>query len=347
MVALSSSEKPPMGRPRKKNTHLPPCVYHRHGAFWYVKGGKWENLGSKLPEALAEYARRVQPATGGGMVQLIRAAMEVILARELTDGTRKQYRTGARILEEAFIDFAPEQVRGKDINRLKRGMIDRQVMFNTALSVLKQVFEYALDEELVDDSPAAAIHGYHRASRDRLLSTAEFDLIYAKATPRLQCMMDIWRLSGQRVMDVVKIRFRDLEPEGIAFRQQKTGAKLIVMWNPELQAAVDRARSLNGNVRSMTLFTAMHGKRRGLAPAYHAVNDEWRTACQAAGVEDAQARDLRAVAGTTAKRQGKSAQALLGHTVEATTNIYLRDREHALVEGPSFSQPQSIGQKNK
>ena len=24
-------------RPRKKNRELPACVYHKHGAYWYVK----------------------------------------------------------------------------------------------------------------------------------------------------------------------------------------------------------------------------------------------------------------------------------------------------------------------
>jgi len=36
--------------------HLPACVYRRHGAYWYVKGGKWTRLGAELPEALSNYA---------------------------------------------------------------------------------------------------------------------------------------------------------------------------------------------------------------------------------------------------------------------------------------------------
>lgn len=339
MVALSSFENTPMGRPRKKNIHLPPCVYHRHGAYWHVKGGKWERLGSELPAAMAAYGRRFESVPTEGMAKLIRDALPIILAKQrkgkpLADETKKQYRSSAKILEEVFADFEPELIRGKNILRFKRDMVDRQVMFNTALSVLRQVFEYAMNEELVDDNPAVAIKGYQRDGRDRLLSPTEFTLIYEKAGPELQCMMDLWRQTGQRVMDVVRIGERQLLDEGIEFKQKKTGAKLIVAWTPELTEAVERAKGLNGNVRSLTLF-------RG-PPTYHQVNADWRAAVEASKVQNAQARDLRAVAGTEAEEQGLNPQKLLGHTSEEMTRKYLRGRKVKVVTGPSFGQVSNI-----
>lgn len=342
MVASSSSETPPMGRPRKKPSPLPPCVYHRHGAYWYVKAGKWTRLGSDLSTSLAAYARIVQPGAGNGMAQLIRAAMPFVLntprkGKPIARSTRKQYLTAQKLLETTFAEYEPEQVTPKEIRRFKRGMADRQVMFNTALSVLRQIFEYATEEELVDSNPVASVHGYKRDGRDRLLSDAEFAAIYAKASHSLQCMMDLWRLTGQRVMEVARIGERQLEEDGIAFVQQKTGAKVLVVWTSELRAVVDRAKGLNGNVRSLTLF-------RG-PPTYHQVNDEWRAAVRASGIENAQARDLRAVSATEAQEQGLDPQKLLGHTTEAMTRKYLRGRKTAVVLGPSFGQRPNIGQK--
>ncbi len=31
-------------RPRKKDRHLPPCMYIKHGAYYLVRKGKWERL---------------------------------------------------------------------------------------------------------------------------------------------------------------------------------------------------------------------------------------------------------------------------------------------------------------
>jgi integrase len=76
--------------------------------------------------------------------------------------------------------------------------------------------------------------------------------------------------------------------------------------------------------------------RRGKAPDYLTVRDQWDKACAAAGVADADLRDLRAMAVPAAKAQGKNLSALLGHTSPAMTARYLRDKEVPVVDGPTF-----------
>ena len=44
-------------RPRKQQRTLPPCMYWRHGSYYYVKRNKWRRLGADLQAALHEYAR--------------------------------------------------------------------------------------------------------------------------------------------------------------------------------------------------------------------------------------------------------------------------------------------------
>jgi len=60
-----------MNRPRKKDRHLPRCVYHKHGAYWLVRKGKWTKLASDLRGALAAYAS-IFEAPKGGMAELSR-----------------------------------------------------------------------------------------------------------------------------------------------------------------------------------------------------------------------------------------------------------------------------------
>jgi len=69
---------------------------------------------------------------------------------------------------------------------------------------------------------------------------------------------------------------------------------------------------------------------RGKTPNYRTVKLRWDNACAAAGVADAHLHDLRAVAATWAKKQGKDPTALLGHTSLAQTARYLRDREEVV-----------------
>ena len=84
----------------------------------------------------------------------------------------------------------------------------------------------------------------------------------------------------------------------------------------------------------MSLFSQRGGKPLKLTT----IRQQWVLACQKAGVENTQLRDLRAMAGTEAKRQGIDPTALLGHADAKMTRRYLRDREVPVVVGPSFKE---------
>lgn len=320
-------------RPRKHNRNLPPCVYLRHGAYYLVKGGKWTRLGSELPAALTEYARLHQQPKGG-MAELIEDALPHILKGK-ADATIKQYKVAARRLQEILAEFAPSQVTPRHIAQIRRSMSDTYAVANRTITVLRLVFDYALEEQLVESNPCVGIKRFAQQTRTRRILPGEFQAIRAKATPLLQVIMDLCYLTGQRIGDVLTIKRADLKDEGIYIEQQKTGARLMVAWTPELRAAVERAKVLHGEIVGMTYL--LKGVRKQ-APTYHMIYKQWTKACELAGVEDANIHDLRAMSGTEAEAQGHDPQKLLGHTDRKMTRRYLRDRTVPVVEGPSFGQ---------
>lgn len=325
-----------MARPRKRDCHLPPCVYQKHGSYWYVKGGKWTRIGETLRQALTAYATAHEAQTASAqksMVALIEEALGHI-RRNIKPSTAKQYQHAAKILKRKLAQFAPHQVQSRHVAQLKRDLANTPNMANRCLSVLRQVFDYALEQQLISSNPAVGIKRHREAKRTRLLSMEEYAGIYDKAGPRLRVVMDLCIRTGERIGDVLKIRRADLTDEGIRFVQIKTGAKRIVSWTPELRAVVERAKTLYVNIRALTL---LHN-RLGKAPDYRTVKLQWDRACRLAGVEDAHLHDLRAVAATWAKKQGLDPTRLLGHTSPAQTTRYLRDKEEVLTEGPSFGE---------
>lgn len=335
-------------RPRKKDRHLPKCVYRRRGAYYLVTRGKWERLGTDLAGALAEYARRHNPTAENALDKLIDSAFEQIKRRPTRNGkpiaesTKDQYADAVKAIKKMLRQFSdPRQVKPKDIARMKALLADKPNMANRILSVTRQLFDVWLEQQLVEGNPAVGIRRHPEARRTRLVSPEEFVTLYDKSPPRLQAMLDLWRLTGQRVMDVVRIRRADIREDGLYFRQEKTGAELIVKWSPELRQAVDRAKTLYGNVRALTLFHS----RKGTPPSYRVIHDQWRRVFKASGLEGLQLRDLRATAITAAKRQGMNPTALAGHKNASMTERYLRDREVPVVEGPSFGQVLDIGRE--
>lgn len=319
-----------MNRPRKKDGHLPPCVYYRHGAYWYVKAGKWTRLGTSLREAMNAYAA-LHEVVKGSMPELIQEALKHIL-KAVRPSTAAQYKSVGNKLAKMLVEYQPQQVKPKDITGIKRALIATPHICNRALSVLKLVFDYALEEQIVDSNPVVGIKRYQEAKRNRLLTLDEYRAIYSHAGPRLQVIMDLCIRTGQRITAVLRIHRNDLTDEGIRFPAHKTDEKVTVPWTPELRAVVDRAKSLHKNITALTL---LHN-RKGKVPDYSSVRLQWQTACTAAGVADARIHDMRAFAATWAKKQGKDPRALLAHTTEAQTVRYLRGKEEPVAEGPSF-----------
>jgi len=325
-----------MNRPRKKDTHLPQCVYHRNGAYFYVKRGKWTRLGATLKEATAKWASLYE-GEPGSMAALIAKALPVI-CKGKKPNTASQYRHAAKKLSKIFAEFRVEDVQQKHVAGMKLQLESTPNMANRCLSVLRLVFDFAVENQLIASNPAIGVRRHEEQKRKRLLEWGELEAIYAASGDRLRAIIDLALRTGQRIGDVLKIRRADLTPEGIRFEQQKTGTKITVAWTPELREVVERAKKLNQNIRA---FTLLHN-RRGKPPDYRTVREQWVKACRRAKVSDAHLHDLRAMSATWAKRQGLNATPLLGHASASQTVRYLRDRDSTVVEGPSFGQSKDL-----
>lgn len=309
---------------------LPPCVYLKHGSYWYVKRGKWTNLGQDEAGALKEHARLVAEPPGG-MAGLVDEALAFI-KDEVKPSTFEQYLGVGRVIKRKLADFSPEQVKPVHVMGIKKSLKATPNYANRVMSVLRRIFDYALGEERIDSNPAIGITRYPEPKRTRLITIDEWIAIYWCAGSRLQAIMRLEYLTGQRIRDVLEIPLDRLTSRGIEFDQGKTGAKLTVRWSPDLRAAVEDAKALLDGRPSLTLFRSAAGG----SPDYRSVHEQWARACNLAGVEDARPNDQRAQSATATKKQGKNATALLGHTNERMTDRYLRDRDRPEAEGPHF-----------
>lgn len=289
-------------------------------------------MGKDLQAALLAYSD-IHSDAHTGMAALIEEALPTI-TKGKSDNTVKQYQGIAGRLKDVFQEFNPKDVKPSDIAELKKAYSDKPNMGNRMLSLIRLIFNYALEHRVVDFNPALGIKPHPESKRTRLITSEEFNLIHKHASPKLKAIMDIQALTGQRIGDVLKIKCSDLLPEGISFVQQKTGSKLIVKWSEELNTAVSRASQVFG--RGECLFTNKVGKKTD----YSTLKVMFDEARKKSGVKDARPNDLRAMALTEAEGQGVDPTALAGHATAATTRRYLRDRKPKLV-APNIRQKQA------
>lgn len=301
---------------------LPKRMYLKHGRYYLVRDNKWHSLSRDYHEALAEYARLMSQPSDDGMAAVIdRALLEI--AEDVGPKTLRCYRSLAAKLKKSFVEFTPDQVKALHVAQLLDHYGKQPATANALRNVLIRVFDRAILWGLVESNPARAIRPAKEKKRDRYLTDAEFSAIRAKATPTLQCLMDVLYLTGQRIGDILALPLKDTSEDGIYFKQQKTGNRLTVAMTPDLADAVKKAKELHQCVRGLTLFHTRQGKPF----SYNTVRTLWDRACSYAGIEDAHIHDIRAKSATDAKAQGQDSKALLGHASESAHARYLRSKE--------------------
>ena len=328
-----------MARPRTKDRNLPVNCYLKHGAYYYVRAGKWHRLGATLPEAMTAYAHIVG-STEHTLPALLEEAVAEAAKRNLAKSTLGQYRKAAVNLGEILVEFSVEELKPTHVAAILDEYNDKAAWANLMRTVLKLAMDLAVRRGWIDHNPVISIPRLPQKPRTRYITDAEYQAIHKHANPTLKVIMGLCYLTAQRISDVLHIRESDITSDGIEFQQEKTDKRLLVAWNPDLEEAVRSARSLH-STRKIYLLAQRNGELR----SYTGVRDLWQSACQKAGIPDANLHDLRAKSLTDAKKQGLNAQRLAGHTTEAMTNRYLRSRERDEVIGPSFGQSKKIDAK--
>jgi integrase len=154
----------------------------------------------------------------------------------------------------------------------------------------------------------------------------ELNALKAAASEQMGCIIDLAYLTAARKSDLLTIMLKDMRPDGLHIRQQKTGKYQIFNWSPALKAVVARTKELRRRHDSMYLFCT----RTGAPHSTSGFKSMWRRVKTKADLPDLHFHDLRAKAVTDAKRKhGRDfAQALAAHSSGDMTDAYVRDNPH-------------------
>lgn len=179
-------------------------------------------------------------------------------------------------------------------------------------------------------NPCAGIRGIKETGRKNVyIDDQLYKAVYDKASQPLRDAMDMAYFTGQRPSDVLKMIDHDINDGILSVQQNKTGAKLRIIIEDELENLVKRiqVRKSGYKVRSFALIVDDNGQRLTAS----ALRGHFDRAREAAGIDKKmfQFRDLRAKAATdTTELTGdiRQAQKQLGHTTIAMTEHYVKAR---------------------
>lgn len=180
-------------------------------------------------------------------------------------------------------------------------------------------------------NPCAGIRGIKEIGRkDIYIDDQLYKLVYDVASLPLRDAMDLAYLTGQRPSDVLKMTEHDIQDGEILVTQNKTGKKLRVSIEGELNSLLQRIYSRKSTYKIRSLFLIVNESGQKITSIV--LRNNFDKAREIAGINksDFQFRDLRGKAATdTAEYTGdiRKAQDQMGHSTITMTQHYVRNRK--------------------
>ena len=310
----------PMGRPRSRDFDLPPRMYRRGKALYYVGADKrWIPLGSDLGRAKRIWADLEVVIEQRTVADLCDRYIDDKMD-ERAASTRKQYRSFARRVRREWPDLPCDSLRAPQIARWRDMPIVGPGLGNGVISLLRVAYAVGIEWGWCELNPAASVSFNPGHIRERYLTDEEFLQIRAKAPTWLATAMDISYLTALRPCDTVALRWDQIGERVTVLPAKTKRSRVSVAFEitPELRAILEAAkrRPIVG------LFVVATDKGRPIK--HRRLQEAWAAIVKSLGYVDCHFRDIRAKSGTDADAQGQDAQALLHHTSARMTRRYLK-----------------------
>ena len=330
-----------MGRRRKSNFNLPPRMYFKHGAFYYVsRENKWIRLSEDKAIAFAKWAEiEGETPRESGSTRPMAGSMQALIEKYMVEIAPKKAKATyqgnlmeAKNLAGVFGNMLVLEVRPTHIAKYLdiRG-VKAPVRANREIALLSHIFSYGMRWGLVDRNPCLGVAKHPEKGRDRYITDEEFDAVKQIASELIATVMDFAYITALRKGDILNLRLDQITDEGIWIKQSKTGTKQLYEWTMGLIEVVNKAKQLKRPIRGLYLFCTRQGQPysdTGFKAMWNRVQLKWA----ARGGKRFTFHDIRAKALTDAKRLGLDAQALAGHATAAMTEHYIKQREYKRVK---------------
>ena len=232
---------------------LPKHVYRQRNGLYFQRRGwpsrKFQN-DFQTAEFWQEYAdilsgeavpKRINARNFGALVKDYRSSPRY---KRLKPRTALDYDKHLDFFLSIMADANPCNMKRKDVIKLRDANAEKIYFANYSLRVLRVLMEHCVDLGWRDDNPAKGVPEIKTETVAR--EPWPHDLLAAYRSScslgtRERLVMELCLGTGQRIGDVLEMRWSDIQDGAFAIRQNKTGKELWVPILPELRAALDAA----------------------------------------------------------------------------------------------------------
>ncbi|SNT16848.1 Site-specific recombinase XerD [[Luteovulum] sphaeroides subsp. megalophilum] len=229
---------------------LPAYVYVRKGGLLYFerRGQKSQRIKSTLgtPAFALEYAKLLNGVltsepTGRSFRALVKSYRASDRFRKLAPRTRADYDKVLEWVVEKLGHLPADKMQRKDVIRARDVNADTVRFANYIVQVIRILMEHAIDKGWREMNPAKGVSLLKSGREAREAWPDEMVKAYrAEASGRALLIFELCLGTGQRIGDVLAMRWDEIENGGIMVKQNKTGQRLWVPFTPALRAILDQ-----------------------------------------------------------------------------------------------------------
>lgn len=232
---------------------LPKHIYRQKNGLYFQRRG-WPSL--KLanefgtPEFWMEYAdilagkEKPKRVTSRNFAALVADYRKSPRYRRLKPRTALDYDKYLEFFLSIMSDANPANMKRKDVIRLRDTNAEKVYFANYSLRVLRVLMEHCVDLGWRETNPAKGVQEFKTEKAEREPWPYELLEVYRSTCAlgsRERLVMELCIGTGQRIGDVLEMRWSDIQEGGFVVKQNKTSKELWVPILPELQAALNAA----------------------------------------------------------------------------------------------------------
>lgn len=185
---------------------------------------------------LTEIPKDIGRYTPGSVAHTIHLYYQSGNYTSLAEGSKRDYKRYLDRLDRSVGERPIASVDDAYVLRLADKMRATPSAANHAMAVLRTLFKFALKRKIIGKDPTVGVERHRGGEVYERWLADDLEAFRASASPMMRLSLELGVYTGQRLSDVIALRWTDYEGGRFRLRQQKTGARLSIPAHADLAA---------------------------------------------------------------------------------------------------------------
>ncbi len=177
----------------------------------------------------------IAPDSIAAMIETFKRSSEYAL---LKPSVREIYLYNLDLIAVKLGRFPAKSLTRRVVLEWRDGFVNMPAKANNLMATISRLYSFGIDRGLVAVNPVANMKKM-KIGEWRPWTHEEVEAFRASAPKQMRLALDLALYTGQRLSDVIKMRWNQIKDGGIEVTQQKTGTKVWIPLHRNLRATLD------------------------------------------------------------------------------------------------------------